>query len=200
MKKGNLGSLISSPSSSSTISTATKINSKISMDIIKQRIETLVKTIDKKSQFSLQIKLPKFDIDHDNLRVESSFGNTTRSTSAIWQDEDFNNHQSEKKDNSPSSENDLDFQSDRYDSTYGTSSSSSNSSLHIYLQDSSPLLTNQFNRRHTYTPSLNNHRTRGLRRRTTALPIQSSILHKEKLSNEYPSFFYRTNSTPSFIT
>ncbi|CAF4565177.1 unnamed protein product, partial [Rotaria magnacalcarata] len=31
-----------------------------------------------------QVKLPSFDID-DNLRVESRFGDATRSTSATWQ-------------------------------------------------------------------------------------------------------------------
>lgn len=85
MKKGNLGSLISSPSSSTT---AKKINSKISMDMIKQRIEKFAKHIDKKGKFSFQVKLPKFHID-DNLRVESCFGDNTRSTNALWQDEDF---------------------------------------------------------------------------------------------------------------
>jgi len=88
MKKRNLGSLLASPSSSTTTTTA--IDSKNSINKIKQRIETFAKHIDDKGKFSLQVKLPTFNID-DTLRVESCFGDITRNTSAIWQNEDFIN-------------------------------------------------------------------------------------------------------------
>ncbi len=81
MKKGNLGSLFSS--------TITK-ESKKSMEIIKERIEAFTKRIDDLGKFSFQVKLPKFDID-DTLKVESCFGDSIRSTSALWQNEDFVN-------------------------------------------------------------------------------------------------------------
>jgi hypothetical protein len=84
MKKNNLGSLLSSPSSK----IIPLINSKKSMEIIKQHIETVSKCIDDKGKFSFQVKLPKFDID-DNLRVDSCFGDNTRSTSAIWNNEEI---------------------------------------------------------------------------------------------------------------
>ncbi len=89
MKKVNLSSLLSS----TTTPPPTTIDSKKSMDTIKQRIETFAKRIDDKGKFSFQVKLPTFDID-DTLRVESCFGDITRSTSAIWQSEDFANNRS----------------------------------------------------------------------------------------------------------
>ncbi|CAF0760369.1 unnamed protein product [Rotaria sp. Silwood1] len=79
MKKGNLGSVLSSSSSSNST-----INSTSSIDTIRKRIETFAKNIDETGKFLFQVKLPKFDID-DNLRVESRFGDVTRSTSATWQ-------------------------------------------------------------------------------------------------------------------
>jgi hypothetical protein len=77
MKKGNLGSLLSSSSSSTTDATN-------SIETIRKRIETFAKHIDETGKFSFQVKLPTFDID-DSLRVESRFGDVTRSTSATWQ-------------------------------------------------------------------------------------------------------------------
>jgi predicted O-linked N-acetylglucosamine transferase (SPINDLY family) len=78
MKKGNLGSLLSSTSSTSTT------DSTNSIDTIRKRIETFAKNIDETGKFLFQVKLPIFDID-DSLRVESRFGDVTRSTSATWQ-------------------------------------------------------------------------------------------------------------------
>lgn len=80
MKKGNLGSLLSSSSSSSNSTT----DSTNSIDTIRKRIETFAKHIDETGKFIFQVKLPTFDID-DSLRVESRFGDITRSTSATWQ-------------------------------------------------------------------------------------------------------------------
>jgi hypothetical protein len=80
MKKGNLGSILSSPSTST-------IDSTNSIDTIRKRIETFAKNIDETGKFLFQVKLPIFDID-DNLRVESRFGDATRSTSATWQNAD----------------------------------------------------------------------------------------------------------------
>jgi hypothetical protein len=74
MKKGNLGSLLSTPTTDTTNS----------IDTIRKRIETFAKNIDETGKFLFQVKLPTFDID-DNLRVESRFGDITRSTSATWQ-------------------------------------------------------------------------------------------------------------------
>jgi hypothetical protein len=70
MKKTDPGSLLSSSTNS--------------VDTIRTRIETFAKTIDETGKFSFQVKLPTFDID-DRLRVESCFGDVTRSTSATWQ-------------------------------------------------------------------------------------------------------------------
>jgi hypothetical protein len=78
MKKGNLGSILSSTSSTSTT------DSTNSIDTIRKRIETFAKNIDETGKFLFQVKLPIFDID-DSLRVESRFGDITRSTSATWQ-------------------------------------------------------------------------------------------------------------------
>ena len=77
MKKGNVGSLLSTPSNLTTDSTN-------SIDTIRKRIEAFAKNIDETGKFSFQVKLPSFDID-DSLRVESRFGDVTRSTSATWQ-------------------------------------------------------------------------------------------------------------------
>lgn len=77
MKKNNVGSLLSTPSNLTTDSTN-------SIDTIRKRIEAFAKTIDETGKFSFQVKLPSFDID-DSLRVESRFGDITRSTSATWQ-------------------------------------------------------------------------------------------------------------------
>ncbi|CAF0922056.1 unnamed protein product [Rotaria sordida] len=78
MKKGNLGTVLSSSSSN------LKIDSTNSIDTIRKRIEKFAKNIDETGKFLFQVKLPKFDID-DSLRVESRFGDATRSTSATWQ-------------------------------------------------------------------------------------------------------------------
>lgn len=78
MKKGNLGSLLSSPSSSIGGDSTNPI------DTIRKRIETFARNIDETGKFSFQVQLPKFDID-DSLRVESRFGDVTRCTSATWQ-------------------------------------------------------------------------------------------------------------------
>jgi hypothetical protein len=80
MKKGNIGSLLSTPSSLTTDSTN-------SIDTIRKRIEAFAKNIDETGKFSFQVKLPNFDID-DSLRVESRFGDITRTTSATWQNGD----------------------------------------------------------------------------------------------------------------
>jgi hypothetical protein len=79
MKKGNLGSLLSSPSSNS--------DSANPIETIRKRIETFARNIDETGKFSFQVQLPKFDID-DTLRVESRFGDVTRCTSATWQNEE----------------------------------------------------------------------------------------------------------------
>ncbi|CAF3412379.1 unnamed protein product [Rotaria socialis] len=87
MRKGNLSSVLSSPSSSSSpspSSCSSTIESKNSIDTIRKRIEAFAKNIDETGKFLFQVKLPSFDID-DNLRVESRFGDATRSTSATWQ-------------------------------------------------------------------------------------------------------------------
>ena len=55
-----------------------------SIDTIRKRIETFAKHIDEAGKFSFQVKLPIFDVD-DSLRVESRFGDITRSTGATWQ-------------------------------------------------------------------------------------------------------------------
>ena len=78
IKKGNLGSLLSS----------TTIDSKKSIDMIKQRLGVFSKRVDDKEKFSFQVKLPEFTID-DTLRVESKFGDMIRNISAISQNEDF---------------------------------------------------------------------------------------------------------------
>lgn len=80
IKKGNIGSLLSSSSSSSSSTT----DSPNAIDTIRKRIETFAKHIDETGKFIFQVKLPIFDID-DSLRVESRFGDITRSTSATWQ-------------------------------------------------------------------------------------------------------------------
>ena len=80
MKKGNLGSLLSSPTASPNDPTN-------SIETIRKRIETFAKHIDETGKFSFQVKLPTFDID-DRLRVESRFGDVSRSTSATWQNVD----------------------------------------------------------------------------------------------------------------
>ncbi len=80
IKQTNLGSLISSST------TTMRKDSKTSMDLIKERIEAFAKQIEDKRKCSFQLKLPIFDID-DNLRVESSFGKSRRSTSVISNDE-----------------------------------------------------------------------------------------------------------------
>ena len=97
MKKGNLGSLLSTPSSNSTN------DSTNSIDTIRKRIETFAKHIDETGKFLFQVKLPTFDID-DSLRVESRFGDVTRSTSATWQKGD---------DRPSSSSNDIPIQQDK---------------------------------------------------------------------------------------
>lgn len=81
MKKSNLGSLLSTPTSSSTNDSTNAI------DTIRKRIETFAKTVDETGRFSFQVRLPTFYID-DSLRVESRFGDVTRSTSATWKNDD----------------------------------------------------------------------------------------------------------------
>ncbi|CAF1121318.1 unnamed protein product [Adineta steineri] len=76
MKKSNINSLLSSSSTDSTNA----------IDTIRKRIDTFAKTIDETGRFSFQVRLPTFYID-DNLRVESRFGDVTRSTSATWKNE-----------------------------------------------------------------------------------------------------------------
>ena len=79
-KKGKFSSLLSSPSILTTDTTD-------SIDTVRKRIEAFAKNIDETGKFLFQVKLPTFDID-DSLRVESRFGDATRSTSATWQHED----------------------------------------------------------------------------------------------------------------
>ncbi|CAF1679206.1 unnamed protein product [Adineta ricciae] len=81
MKKSNLGSLLSTSTSSSTNDSPNAI------DTIRKRIETFAKTVDETGRFSFQVRLPTFYID-DSLRVESRFGDVTRSTSATWKNDD----------------------------------------------------------------------------------------------------------------
>jgi hypothetical protein len=88
IKKRNLGSIISSP-------TSTRKDSKTSMDLIKEHIQTFTKQIEDKRTFSFQVKFPTFDID-DNLRVELVFGEHERSTSVISNDEDTESKQTSK--------------------------------------------------------------------------------------------------------
>jgi hypothetical protein len=73
IKKGNLGSVISSPT------TRRSKDSKTSIDLIKEHIETFAKHIEDKRKCSFQVKLPTFDIN-DNLQVESSFGENNDDT------------------------------------------------------------------------------------------------------------------------
>lgn len=80
IRKGNSGSNLSStPSFSSST-----LNSKNSIETIRKQIEAFAKNIDETGKCLFQVKLPIFDID-DNLRVESRFGDITRSTCATWQ-------------------------------------------------------------------------------------------------------------------
>ncbi|CAF1143784.1 unnamed protein product [Didymodactylos carnosus] len=91
MRKGDLG-LISNDNDSSGDGDETNINP---IEIIRNRIETLAKHIDETGTLHFEVKLPKFDID-DTLRVESSFGDSTRTTSATWNNcgnEDTTNQQ-----------------------------------------------------------------------------------------------------------
>ncbi|CAF0942447.1 unnamed protein product [Adineta ricciae] len=83
MKKGNLGSLLSSPTMNSS-----PIDPTQSIGMIKKRIETFAKYMDDAGKFHFQVKLPTFSID-EKLRVESHFGDMTRSTSATWQNDEF---------------------------------------------------------------------------------------------------------------
>lgn len=79
MKKGNLGSILTTPSTTASET----VNS---IDTVRKRIETFAKNIDEAGKFLFQVQLPDFDID-DRLRVESRFGDVTRCTSATWQHE-----------------------------------------------------------------------------------------------------------------
>ena len=79
MKKGNLGSILTTPSTAASET----VNS---IDTVRKRIETFAKNIDEAGKFLFQVQLPDFDID-DRLRVESRFGDVTRCTSATWQHE-----------------------------------------------------------------------------------------------------------------
>ncbi|CAF0819757.1 unnamed protein product [Didymodactylos carnosus] len=79
MRKGDL-SLISNDNNDNNDDN--EINSN-SIEIIRNRIETLAKHIDETGKLHFEVKLPVFDID-DTLRVESSFGDSTRTTSATW--------------------------------------------------------------------------------------------------------------------
>ncbi|UJR35504.1 hypothetical protein I4U23_028258 [Adineta vaga] len=78
MKKSNLGSLLSAPSTDDSTN---------AIDTIRRRIETFAKTVDETGKFSFQVKLPIFYID-DSLRVETRFGDVSRSTSATWKNDD----------------------------------------------------------------------------------------------------------------
>ncbi|CAF4564179.1 unnamed protein product [Rotaria sp. Silwood2] len=267
MKKGNLGSLLLSPSS-----TIPATNSIKSIDIIKKRIETLTKQIDKIENFSFQVKLPTFDIN-ENLKVESHLGDHIRSTNAILQNEDYNNETSlieseeiSKKefssdaqsinslsqkcntnDSSSSIKENIVLQSDHCDTKYKIPSSSLNQSFHYQNEINSSISTNQLNtfdhnHQHTHTfhrtlsfslPSIDNTinnneniypnvqvksehddslegitieqprtcmSTCDVQRTMTTLPIRSSsISNTDRLSNDYPRFYYRTKLTPSFI-
>ncbi|CAF3391256.1 unnamed protein product [Rotaria sp. Silwood1] len=165
MKKGNIGSLLLSPSS--TISTTNSIKS---IDIIKKRVEKLTKHIDEIGNFSFQVKLPTFNIN-DNFKVESHFGDHIRCTNAIVQIEDDNNDtlltesedvskkefssdsqsintSSQKCNQNGSSysmkENSV-LQSDHHNSTHKTASSSLNQSFNNQYDIHSSIATNQLN-------------------------------------------------------
>jgi hypothetical protein len=197
MKKRNLGSLLASPSSSITT------DSNKSMNTIKTRIERFTNNTDQLEKFSFQVKLPTFIID-DNLRVESSFGDITRSTSATWQNDDDDIPSSEPDVTSRNVESRI-ISNTANNSPHRTSFSSSSPSNddedksqsieHIQLkrdQDCSlEGVAIQIEQRRTSMQAC------GVRRRTTDLPLQRS--NTDRLSNDYPWLYHRTNSTPSFI-
>ena len=56
IKKGNLGSLISSP-------TTTRKDARTSLDLIKERIETFAQQIEDRKKCSFEVNLPTYDID-----------------------------------------------------------------------------------------------------------------------------------------
>ena len=191
MKKGNLGSLLSSPSSSITT------DSNKSLATVKKRIEIFTKYMDQLGTFSFQVKLPKFDID-DTLRVESTFGDITRSTSVTWQDYDNDPSSSEKvetttavkKDRSQNEHKDYSRTSPSIDNedTY-------QSVQHVHLKREEEGSSIQIEQSQKNDGIIEERRTCieacGVRRKTAVLPARSS--------NVYPWIYHRANSTPSFI-
>ncbi|CAF0833207.1 unnamed protein product [Adineta steineri] len=169
MKKGNLGSLLSSLSSSSS---STTIDPTKSIDMIKQRIETFAKYIDDTGKCSFQVKLPTFLID-ETLRVESCFNDITRSTSATWHNDDYiadtlptkSNEISKQKFSSnsqsinssfrncetlnlpytPSIDKSVEIQLDYYDSNDEIASLSADSPFHNHYEDYFSSSIDQFN-------------------------------------------------------
>lgn len=88
MKKGNLSALLSS--SSSPVAASTN-DFKSSLELIRERIELFVQRIDQKGQLIFQVILPELNFD-DNLRVESSFADLTRSTNPIRSADEFSSN------------------------------------------------------------------------------------------------------------
>ncbi|CAF1176072.1 unnamed protein product [Rotaria sordida] len=238
MKKGNLSSLLLSPSSKITTKNSIK-----SIDIIKKRIETLTKHINEIENFSFQVKLPTFDIN-DNLIIESHFGDHIRSTNTTLQNEDYINNTSSIKskeiskkefstdsqsinlssqkcdtnDSYPSIKKTIIFPSDHYKIYSSISTNQLNTCNHNHqnthkfhrtLSSSLPSIDNT-NRnvqiKYESDNSLENIAIEQLiptcdaQRTTTTVPIRSSsLLNTNKVFKNYPSLYYRTNSTPSFI-
>lgn len=81
MKRDNVGSLISSLSV-----TPVENDSDHSIDAIRQRIEAFAKQIDETGKFSFQVILPNIEV-HETPKVESCFGDVTRSSTISWENE-----------------------------------------------------------------------------------------------------------------
>ncbi|UJR10434.1 hypothetical protein I4U23_014638 [Adineta vaga] len=220
MKKGNLGSLLSSPSSSSITNSTDPTKS---IDRIKKRIETLANYIDDARKFSFQVKLPTFIID-ETLRVESRFGDTTRSTNATWLNDDFIHETSKQMINSShldisstassSSTSLTETQMDRRDST----SSSNDSAYYNQDEDSSPKSTDEtyHSVQHVQLKREEDGSSKGLsiqfekshhndgiidQRRTCmeAIGMRRNLTNQGRSSNDYPWVYYQTDLSPSYI-
>ena len=90
-KEDQFSSLIVPLSFSSTAgaTTATPDSTK-SLDAIKQCMEALIKHIDRIQNISFQVKFPSLDI-YDNLKVESRFGDITRTANVTEKLENYIN-------------------------------------------------------------------------------------------------------------
>jgi hypothetical protein len=206
MKKRSLGSLLSSPTTSITT------DSNKSMNTIKKRIETFTQNIDDLGKFSFQVKLPPFIID-DNLRVESNFGDSKRSTSAAWQNDDYINDISSTQPEEITKKVDPQTINNSSDTTNSTSHNSPHRTSfsppdknedtyeNIQLKCDQEGLSIEIEQSQKNDGIINQRRTYmqacGVRRRTTDLPFRPS--NTERLLNDYPWLYHRANSTPSFI-